>query len=42
VKFRKLACPHCDYEGKPIKGTAGRVKRKGMTFICPSCRGPVE
>ena len=42
MKFKKLACPWCDYEGRPIKGTTGRVKRRGMTVICPACRGRVD
>lgn len=40
--MRKFICRYCDFEGKPIKGTAGRIKHSGMTVLCPSCRGIVE
>lgn len=34
-------CPHCGFEGRPVKAQPYRYKRKGLVMICKACKGAV-
>jgi hypothetical protein len=42
MRTRKVTCPYCDHEGRPVRARAfPRVKNKGVVLMCRACRGPL-
>lgn len=40
MRTRKVICPFCDHEGRPVRAQAyPRVKTKGVVLMCRACKG---